>query len=88
MITNERKAELIKQFGANEKDTGSASVQVAILTERIKNLTGHFGKHKHDYHGKRGLMKLIGQRRRLLRYISASGPEKYQSLIKELGLRK
>ena len=60
MITAEKTQELVKKFGKSEKDTGSASVQVAVLTERIKNLTGHFGDHKHDYHSKRGLMKLIG----------------------------
>ena len=66
MITSERKKELIAQFGKTPTDSGSASVQVAILTERIKNLTGHFSDHKLDHHSKRGMMKLIGKRRRFL----------------------
>lgn len=88
MITNERTAELVKQFGANEKDSGSTAVQVAILTERIKNLTGHFADHKLDHHSKRGLMKLIGKRRSLLRYLNRKQPNDYQKIIKELGIRK
>ena len=88
MITAEKTVELTKKFGKSDKDTGSPSVQVAILTERIKNLTGHFADHKLDHHSKRGLMKLIGQRRRGLRYIRNRSEDEYQKLIKELGLRK
>lgn len=88
MITAERTAELVKQFGKNEKDSGSTAVQVAILTERIKNLTSHFADHKLDHHSKRGLMKLIGKRRSLLKYLNSRTPEDYQKVIKELGIRK
>jgi len=88
MITQEKKAELVKQFGKNEKDSGSPAVQVAIITERIKNLTPHFVANKHDYHSKRGMMKLIGQRRSLLRYVKTKSEESYKKLITDLGLRK
>ena len=88
MITNERTAELVKEFGKGPKDSGSPGVQVAIITERIKNLTPHFIANKHDYHSKRGMMKLIGQRRRLLRYLKGKSEEDYQSVISALGLRK
>ncbi len=88
MITKERTAELVKQFGKSEKDSGSTAVQVAILTDRIKNLTGHFSDHKLDHHSKRGLMKLIGKRRSLLRYLNRKNPDSYQTIIKELGIRK
>jgi small subunit ribosomal protein S15 len=88
MITQEKTKEIIKKFGKNENDSGSVEVQVAILTERIKNLTGHFGDHKHDYHSKRGMMQLIGKRRRFLRYVQTENNEKYLNLIQELGLRK
>jgi small subunit ribosomal protein S15 len=88
MITTERKAELVKKFGKSENDSGSAEVQVALLTERITDLTPHFKAHKHDNHGMTGLMKMIGRRRRLLRYIKAQNEENYTKLIGELGLRK
>ena len=92
MITTAQTAEIVKsygtKFGKGEKDSGSASVQVAILTARINDLKGHFGKHIHDYHSNRGLLKMIGQRRKLLRYVSRTQPESYKGLIKELGLRK
>ena len=88
MITVERSAELIKKFGGTEKNSGSVEVQVAILTERIKNLTSHFEKNKKDHSGMRGLMKMIGQRRSLLKYLSGKDEARYNKLIAELGLRK
>ena len=87
MITKERKAELIKQFGKDEKDSGSAAVQVAILTERIRELTEHMKSHKKDFHTRRGLLMLVGKRRRLLSYIKQGDIEAYRNLIKELGIR-
>jgi small subunit ribosomal protein S15 len=88
MLTVEKTQEIVKEFGASEKDTGNVKVQVALLTERIKGLTSHFGDHKHDYHSKRGLMKLIGRRKRFLAYIRKKSEQEYKDLIKELGLRK
>ena len=87
MITKEEKAELIKTFGKSENDSGSAEVQVAILTVRIRNLTEHLKVHKKDNHTRRGLMKLIGKRRGLLKYIKKRDIEQYRSLIKRLGIR-
>lgn len=87
-LTIERKQELVKQFGKNEKNTGQTEVQVAILTERINYLTNHFKTHKKDHHSRRGLLKLVGQRRRLLDYLASKDVERYRSLIKELGLRR
>lgn len=87
-ITNERKAELIKQYGRGEGDTGSPEVQVAILTERIRNLTEHFKEHHKDNHSRRGLLKMVGQRRRLLDYLKSVSEERYKELIASLGLRK
>ena len=86
-VTKERKAELIKQYGKDEKDSGSAAVQVALLTERIKGLTEHVKVHKHDHHTRRGLLMLVGKRRRLLSYIKQQDIENYRSLIKSLGIR-
>ncbi|MCH3943153.1 MAG: 30S ribosomal protein S15 [Atopobiaceae bacterium] len=86
-ITKERKAELIKEFGKNEKDSGSARVQVAILTERIRELTEHMKSHQKDFHSRRGLLMLVGQRRRLLGYIKGNDIEEYRDLIKKLGIR-
>jgi small subunit ribosomal protein S15 len=88
MITTERSAELAKKFGGSEKNSGSVEVQVAILTERIKNLTPHFEKNKKDHAGMRGLMKMIGQRRSLLKYLGRIDQGRYIKLIKELELRK
>ena len=85
---NEEKTETIKKFGLHEGDTGSAEVQIALLTERINQLTGHIAANRHDYSSQRGLLKLIGQRRRLLTYLSKQDVERYHKLIKELGLRK
>ncbi|MEL6198520.1 MAG: 30S ribosomal protein S15 [Pseudomonadota bacterium] len=87
-ITPERKEALIKEYGAKEGDTGSPEVQVAILTERIVNLTGHFKGHKKDNHSRRGLLKMVSQRRKLLDYVKARDVERYQTLIKRLGIRR
>ncbi len=87
-ITAERKAELMKDFGVKEGDTGSPEVQVAILTERITNLTEHFKSHKKDNHSRRGLLKMVSQRRKLLDYVKAVEHDRYQTLIKRLGIRK
>ena len=87
-ITQERKAELITEFGKNEKDSGSASVQVAILSERIRNLTEHLKDHKKDFGSRRGLLTMVGQRRSLLDYIKAGDTAAYKDLIEKLGLRR
>lgn len=87
MITKQRKAELIKQYGKNEHDSGSAAVQVALLTERIRELTEHMKVHKKDFHTRRGLLMLVGKRRRLLSYIKKGDVEAYRTLIKSLGIR-
>ena len=86
MLTKERKAELVKTYGKNEKDTGSTEVQIAILTEEINLLNVHFEKHIHDFHSKRGLMCKIGQRRALLDYLKEKNLKGYEELIKKLGL--
>lgn len=83
-----RKLELIKKFGRSEGDTGSPEVQVALLTERINTLQEHFKVHKKDHHSRRGLLKMVGQRRGLLNYLSDQDIERYRTLIKELGLRR
>ncbi|MGE5351897.1 MAG: 30S ribosomal protein S15 [Acidobacteriota bacterium] len=87
-ITNAEKLELIKKFGKNEKDSGTAEVQIAILTKRINDLTGHFSEHKKDHHSRRGLMMLVGKRRRLLDYLAAKDINRYRTIIKELNIRK
>jgi small subunit ribosomal protein S15 len=84
----EAKKEIIDRFKLHEKDTGSAEVQVAILSNRINYLTDHFKVHKKDHHSRRGLLKLVGQRRRLLNYLRKTDVQRYQNVIKELGLRK
>jgi small subunit ribosomal protein S15 len=81
-------AEIGREFGASDKDSGCTAVQIALLTARINNLAPHFEKHKHDYSGNRGLLRLIGQRKRLSSYMQKHDGEKYQSLIKKLGMRK
>lgn len=88
MLTQERKTELIKSFAVHEGDTGSPEVQVAILTERIKYLTDHLKANKHDYHTRRGLLMLVGQRRRQLRYLNHKDVNRYRDVIARLGLRK
>jgi len=87
-LTTERKGEVIEKFRFHETDTGSPEVQVALLTERIKYLTEHFKIHKKDFHSRRGLLKLVGQRRRLLDYLKKKNIERYRKLIGELGLRR
>ena len=86
-ISKEQVAELIKEYGKNEKDSGSPEVQVAILTVRIRNLTEHLKVHKKDFHTRTGLLKLIGKRRRLLSYIKNNDIDNYRQLIKKLGIR-
>jgi small subunit ribosomal protein S15 len=87
-ITQERKAELIKEFGRTDGDTGSPEVQVSILTERIRNLTEHLKEHKKDFHSRRGLLIMVGQRRGLLDYLRRKNQTRYEDLIKTLGLRR
>ena len=87
-ITAERKAALIKEYATGDGDTGSPEVQVAILSERITNLTEHFKTHAKDNHSRRGLLKLVSQRRRLLDYVKDRDTARYQDLIKRLGLRR
>ncbi|MBU1176412.1 MAG: 30S ribosomal protein S15 [Alphaproteobacteria bacterium] len=87
-ITPERKAQLIKEYATKAEDTGSPEVQVAVLTERIANLTEHFKSHVKDNHSRRGLLKLVSQRRRLLDYVKNKDTGRYQSLIERLGLRR
>ncbi|MBL6432241.1 MAG: 30S ribosomal protein S15 [Alphaproteobacteria bacterium] len=87
-ITAERKAELIKEYAIKEGDTGSADVQVAVLTERIVNLTDHFKTHGKDNHSRRGLLKMVSTRRSLLDYLKKTDEPRYQALIKRLGLRR
>jgi len=87
-ITAERKQELIKDFARGTADTGSAEVQVAILTERILNLTEHMKIHKKDFHSRRGLLMMVGQRRRLLDYLKQNQKKRYEDVIERLGLRR
>lgn len=87
-ITAERKKELISEYGLKEGDTGSPEVQVAVLSERIANLTNHFKTHEKDNHSRRGLIKLVSTRRRLLDYVKAKDQARYEALIKRLGLRR
>ena len=87
-ITQERKDALVKEYATKQGDTGSPEVQVAVLTERIKNLTEHFKDHKKDNHSRRGLLKMVSQRRRLLDYVRAKDEERYKSLISRLGIRR
>ncbi len=86
-LTKDVKAQIIKEFGKNEQDSGSALVQVALLTQRIKDLTEHMKVHKKDFHTRRGLLQLVGQRRRLLVYIKNKDIEVYRDLIAKLGIR-
>ena len=88
MVSKERVAELVKKFGKNEKDTGSAEVQIAILTDEINNLTSHLKTHIHDFHSKRGLMMKIGKRKSLLTYLKNRDLESYKNVVSALGLRK
>ena len=87
-LTKEQKTEIIKKYAKNEKDTGSAEVQIAILTQEINELTEHLKEHKHDFHSRRGLLKKVGQRRSLQRYLLDTDVTRYRALIASLGLRK
>jgi small subunit ribosomal protein S15 len=86
-LTQEKKAEIIQEFGKDRGDTGSATVQIALLTERIEELTGHLETHKKDFSSQRGLRKMVGQRRRLLKYVKRQDVTAYRSLIERLGIR-
>lgn len=87
-VTKERKAKLIKEFGKSEKNSGSTEAQIAVLTERINDLTEHLKVHIHDYHSKRGLQMMVGKRRSLLDYLKAKDVEAYRDLIAKLNIRK
>jgi len=87
-LTSERKRELTLEYGANERDTGNVRVQIAQLTERINELTEHLREHKNDHHSRRGLLMLVGDRRRFLNYLQRSDLEGYRELLKSLGLRR
>ncbi len=87
-LSKEKKNEIREKFGLHEKDTGSVEVRIAMLTERINYLTDHFRAHPKDHHSRRGLLKMVGQRRRLLNYLHRKDVDKYRSLIKELGIRR
>lgn len=88
VLTTEDKGQIIKKYQRKEGDTGSPEVQIALLSERISYLTEHFKTHAKDHHSRRGLLKLVGQRRRLLNYLADRDIERYRSLIKELGIRR
>jgi small subunit ribosomal protein S15 len=87
-MTKEQKLEIIKKYGKNEKNSGKSEVQIALLTQRINDLTGHFDSHKKDHHSRRGLMMMVGKRRRLLDYLMNNDIERYRAIIKELNIRK
>ena len=87
-MTKERKLEIIKEFGAHEKDTGSTAVQIALLSERISYLTEHLKNHPKDHHSRRGMLMLVGQRRGLLSYLKSKDIEQYRTLIARLGIRR
>ncbi|MBF8436659.1 30S ribosomal protein S15 [Halanaerobiaceae bacterium Z-7014] len=88
MISKERKEEVIKEYQREEGDTGSPEVQIALLTERIKELTEHLKEHKNDNHSRRGLLKMVGRRKRMLKYLQNNDVERYRELISSLGIRK
>ena len=87
-LTKERKTEIISTYGKHENDTGCPEVQIALLTERINILTEHFKTHKKDHHSRRGLLKMVGQRRRLLNYLMRTDIERYRDIISKLGIRR
>jgi len=87
-LTKEKKSELVEKYGRDSADTGSTEVQVALLTERINELTEHLREHGKDHHSRRGLLMLVGQRRRLLRYLESTDLDRYRSLVADLGLRR
>ncbi|MCY3567401.1 MAG: 30S ribosomal protein S15 [Chloroflexi bacterium] len=88
MLSKQEKSAIVTRFGQHEHDTGSPEVQIAQLTQRISRLTDHLREHKHDYHTRRALMKLVGQRRRQLRYLNREDVNRYSTLVNELGLRR
>ena len=88
MLTQEQKTAIVKEHARHEGDTGSSEVQIALLTEHINQLTGHMREHKHDYHSERGLLKLVGKRRRHLAYLSRTSMQRYRAVLNKLGLRK
>ena len=88
MQTKEQKQEIVRDFARHERDSGSSEVQVALLTDRIIRLTEHLREHRHDFHTRRGLLKLVGQRRRHLRYLSNTNVDRYHAVIERLGLRR
>ncbi|MCJ7859522.1 MULTISPECIES: 30S ribosomal protein S15 [Corynebacterium] len=87
-LTKDQKAETLKEFGVHETDTGSPEAQIALMTVRIRQLTEHLKFHKHDHHSRRGLLLLVGRRKRLLKYLQENNVERYRSLIERLGLRR
>ena len=87
-MTKEEKSELVKKYGSSEKDSGKAEVQIALLTKRINDLTEHFNVHKKDHHSRRGLLTMVGKRRRLLNYLMKKDITRYRTIIKELNIRK
>ena len=87
-LTVEQKAEIVKEFGQGENDTGSPEVQIALLTKNLAELQGHFKAHKKDHHSRRGLLRMVSQRRKLLDYLKANKAERYSAVIKKLGLRR
>jgi len=87
-LTSDRKAEVVNKFGRNPQDTGSPEVQIALLSERINGLTEHFSSHKSDHASRRGLLKMVTQRRRLLDYLKDNAPDRYQKVVADLGLRR
>lgn len=87
-LTNEEKTDIIKKYGESEKDSGKTEVQIALLTKNINNLMPHFQEHKKDHHSRRGLLKMVGKRRRLLDYLAKKDITRYRSIIKELGIRR
>ncbi|MGB0721478.1 MAG: 30S ribosomal protein S15 [Gammaproteobacteria bacterium] len=87
-ISAEQKAAIVAEYGRGEGDTGSPEVQVALLTARINDLTGHFADHKHDHHSRRGLLRMVNQRRKLLDYLKGKDQDRYKTLIGSLGLRR
>ena len=87
-LSTEKKSEILKNYGLHETDTGSPEAQVALLTERINNLTEHLKDHQHDHHSRRGLLLLVGRRKGLLKYLAENNVDRYRSLIERLGLRR
>ena len=87
-LSAERKAQIVKEFGASENDTGSPEVQIALLTANIEELQSHFKEHAHDHHSRVGLLRMVSQRRKLLNYLRNKSPDRYTSIINKLGLRR